>query len=87
MNTVAKFAFLSVCLIFAGATLARAQEHHGHPEGEDSPRFAQIVALDECDPTTFNAALGPNFCYNVVTLGAFTTLSDLFAKAAAAIRR
>src|ERR1700751_6493480 len=43
--------------------------------------FAQVVALDECDPTTFNAALGADFCHNV-TLGAFTTLSDLFAKAA-----
>ena len=40
------------------------------------------MALDECDPTTFNAALGPDFCKNV-TLGAFTTLTDLFAKAAA----
>jgi plastocyanin len=43
---------------------------------------AQVVALDECDPTTFNAALGADFCHNV-TLGAFTTLSDLLAKAAA----
>jgi plastocyanin len=41
-----------------------------------------VVALDECDPTTFNAALGPDFCKNV-TLGYFTVLSDLFAKAAA----
>jgi plastocyanin len=38
--------------------------------------------LDECNPATFNAALGPDFCKNV-TLGAFTTLTDLFAKAAA----
>jgi len=54
---------------------------------EDSARektraVAQVVALDECDPATFNAALGPDFCHNV-TLGAFTTLSDLFSKAAA----
>jgi len=48
----------------------------------DPPRVAQIVALDECDPVTFNAALGPDFCKNV-TLGAFTTLTDLFAQAAA----
>ena len=26
---------------------------------------AQIVALDECDPTTFNAVVGPDFCKNV----------------------
>jgi plastocyanin len=48
----------------------------------NSPSPAQVVALDECDPATFNAALGPDFCHNV-TLGAFTVLSDLFAKAAA----
>ncbi len=46
--------------------------------------FAQVVALDECDPATFNAttAAGPDFCKNVA-LGASTTLSDLFAKAEA----
>jgi plastocyanin len=46
------------------------------------PSTAQVVALDECDPATFNAALGDGFCHNVA-LGATTTLSDLFAKAAA----
>jgi plastocyanin len=50
---------------------------------ENSPSFAQVVALDECDPTTFNAALGPDFCKNVAlaALGYATTLSDLFLKA------
>jgi plastocyanin len=78
-TTVARFASLAVCLMYAGATYTVAQEHsrQGHP-----PRFAQVVALDECDPTTFNAALGPDFCKNV-TLGAFTTLTNLFAEAAA----
>ncbi len=61
-----------VFLIFAGATLALAQEHQAP--------LAQIIALDECDPTTFNMALGPDFCKNV-TLGAFTTLPDLFKEA------
>jgi plastocyanin len=79
MNAVAKFGLLTGCLVFAGVTLALAQEHppHAHP-----PHLAQIVALDECDPTTFNAALGPDFCKNVA-LGAFTTFDDLFAEAAA----
>ena len=77
MNTVAKLGLLVGSLIFVGGTLAVAQEHPAH-----APHHAQVVALDECDPTTFNAALGPDFCRNV-TLGAFTTLSDLFAKAAA----
>jgi plastocyanin len=74
MNTVAKFGLLVGCLMFVGATLALAQE--------DKPSLTQVVALDECDPVTFNAALGPDFCRNV-TLGAFTTLSDLLTKAAA----
>ena len=52
------------------------------PEQETPPSLAQVVALDECDPVTFNAALGPDFCHNV-TLGASTKLADLFTKAAA----
>src|SRR5437868_3330840 len=71
--TVVKFGLLA-CLLFSGATVTVAQENPAVP--------AQVVALDECDPATFNAALGPAFCHNV-TLGAFTTLQDLFAKAAA----
>ena len=74
MRPPARFGLLVGCLMFAGATLALAQAN--------PPSLVQVVALDECDPVTFNAALGPDFCRNV-TLGAFTTLSDLFAKAAA----
>jgi plastocyanin len=54
--------------------------------GEDGPTAVQIVALDECDPTTFNAVLGPDFCKNValafVTPFA-TTFQQLFDEAAA----
>jgi len=74
MNTVAKFGLLVGCLMFAGGTHAVAQEK--------PPSLAQVVALDECDPATFNAALGADFCKNVA-LGAFTTFDDLFAEAAA----
>src|ERR1039457_5994733 len=74
-TTVAKLAILASCMMSIAATEAVGQEHEG-------PRISQVVALDECDPTTFNAALGPDFCKNV-TLGYFTVLSDLFAKAAA----
>jgi plastocyanin len=75
MRPLAKFGLLVGCLIFAGATFVVAQEN--------SPSLAQVVALDECDPTTFNAALGPDFCKNVAlaALGYATTLSDLFQKA------
>jgi len=43
----------------------------------------QIVALDECDPTSFNAALGPDFCRNVALapLGFATTFDALFDEA------
>jgi len=85
-STVVKFVLLAGvlilagCVVFAGATRAFAQ---GNPtvSAASSP-LAQVVALDECDPLTFNAALGDGFCKNV-TLGASTKLSDLFAKAAA----
>jgi len=60
------FATLALCL----APGLQAQEK--------PPSVVQVVALDECDPVTFNGALGPDFCKNV-TLGASTTLSDLFA--------
>jgi plastocyanin len=82
-NTVAKFGLLAGCLLFVGGTHALAQERAAWASApENAPSFAQIVALDECDPTTFNAALGPDFCKNIA-LGYFTTLSDLFAKAGA----
>jgi plastocyanin len=73
-------------LLLAGAIDVLAQTNPSREESsqEHAAHFAQIVALDECDPTTFNApaAAGPGFCKNV-TLGAFTTLSSLIAKAAA----
>src|SRR6202047_2304710 len=75
--TLAKFGLLAGCSMFAGAIPIEFAQ-----ETETPPSVAQIVALDECDPVTFNAALGPDFCKNV-TLGAFTKLSDLFKKAAA----
>jgi plastocyanin len=76
MNKVALGVLLAGCVISAGATYAIA-----HPS---SPDLAQVVALDECDPTTFNdpAAGGPEFCRNVA-LGGQTTFANLLAEAAA----
>lgn len=71
-----KFVLLAGCLLLAVASQLAAQEK------SSSPTPVQIVALDECDPTTFNAVIGPDFCKNVA-LGFSTTFSDLFAKAAA----
>jgi plastocyanin len=53
---------------------------HEHHMAANAPALAQVVALDECDPTTFNTALGPDFCKNIA-LGYQTTLSDLFQEA------
>jgi plastocyanin len=52
--------------------------------GQNNPKVAEIVALDECDPATFNSptAVGADFCKNVA-LGASTTFEQLFALAAA----
>jgi plastocyanin len=75
--TVTKFGLLAGSLMFAGGLMLA-----GATQEEDPPSVAQVVALDECDPATFNAAIGPDFCKNVA-LGAATTFSDLFKKAAA----
>src|SRR5262249_48407942 len=73
--------WLLAVLILAGATHAVAQADSGQ---EHPARVAQVVALRECDPATSTAAppLAPDFCKSV-SLGASTTLSDLFAEAAA----
>jgi plastocyanin len=73
-RTLMKIGLVVCCLVFAGAIA---------PGG--SPGVAQVVALDECDPTSFNAALGPDFCKNIALapLGFATTISDLFSEAAA----
>jgi plastocyanin len=72
-NTLMKVGLVISCFLFAGWV-----------EQDDAPSTAQVVTLDECDPATFNAptAVGPDFCKNVA-LGASTTFSELFRKAAA----
>jgi plastocyanin len=74
MRTISTLLVLALAATLGAATSARAQ-----------PNLVQVVALDECDPDTFNAALavgGVPFCLNVA-LGAQTTLSELFAEATA----
>ena len=65
-------------LVFVGAAAMQ-------PPDDPHASVAQVVALDECDPTTFNAAIGPDFCKNVslAVLGYATTIQDLLAQAAA----
>ena len=79
MNIVAKFGVLVGFSMLTLAPLALAQ---AKPPQDVSPSIAQVVALDECDPLTFNQALGPDFCKNIA-LGYATTLSNLFAEAEA----
>src|SRR5437773_10213894 len=74
-TTVTKFGLLAGGLVFAGGLMFA-----GGTQGEDPPSIAQVVALDESDPGTFNAALGPDFCNNVA-LGAATKSTDLCAMA------
>jgi plastocyanin len=73
-----KYSLIKVGLVVAGLAFAGA----AHEELAPTPASVQVVALDECDPKSFNDALGPDFCHNV-TLGAFTVLKDLFKKAQA----
>ena len=80
MRKIAILSLLAGCAILAGATHANAQ---GNANSRGS---AQVVALDECDPPSFNALLGESgggFCHNVslAALGFATTLSDLLTVA------
>jgi plastocyanin len=70
-RTLMKIGLVICCLVFAGAIAAP-----GPPPG-----VSQVVALDECDPASFNTALGTDFCKNIA-LGFSTTLPTLLAEAA-----
>jgi plastocyanin len=78
-NTLIKLGLVAGCFLFAGMM----------GEGGRQATPAQVVALDECDPVTFNlpSNVGPGFCKNVALgytpLGYTTTFSNLFAEAAA----
>jgi hypothetical protein len=60
-STVANFVLLAACLMLAGVTQVLAQENaRAHaPEQESAPTPVQIVALDECDPTTSTTHMAP----------------------------
>lgn len=79
--TVLKFCLGAGVLTVAVAMIALAQGSPDSDSGRRDAKVAQVVALDECDPATFNAALGADFCKNV-TLGASTPLPTLLTEAA-----
>ena len=77
LRLLATLLIAPLTLWFVPAPAALAQE-----EGA-APTPVQIVALDECDPATFNAVL-PDFCKNVTLAPVFhfaTTFADLFKEA------
>jgi plastocyanin len=77
MKTIMKAALLVGSVVFAGTAYMTAQ---GTAASLTRPPIAQIVALDECEPSSFNAMLGPDFCKNI-SLGAFTSFNELFHEA------
>jgi len=74
MNGGKKKFVLGAILLF-GANLMMAQA-----ASTPLTPVAQIIALDECEPSSFNAMLGADFCKNVA-LGAFTSFTKLFDEA------
>ena len=88
-----KFALFVGCLMLVGTLPAFSQEQataqgddlaRNHSSNEHPFKIAPIVALDECEPDSFNAVLGADFCKNVALapLGFTTTFADLFSEAA-----
>ena len=79
---------LATLILLAGGAFFNAAPCAIAQGNGNSPGVAQVVALDECDPTTFNAVLGESgggFCHNVslALFGYATTLDDLLSLAEA----
>jgi plastocyanin len=73
-----------LCVVATAVAPAEEQQEDAAKHPRIAPTPVQIVALDECDPTTFNAVLGPDFCKNVALAFAApfaTTFNDLFKEA------
>jgi plastocyanin len=85
MNTRKRLLIASMFATVACAAVYAGDSKQENTQDQPTPSVVQIVALDECDPATFNAALGSDFCKNVALapLGFATTFTALFSKAAA----
>jgi hypothetical protein len=62
---------LALALVLAAGIGGSRATADSMPQGKEDKDHAaasiqQVVVLDECDPTTFNAAFGPGTCTNVV---------------------
>ena len=82
MQMTATRILLAGCAMLAGTTRALADD------AQSPPKTVQVVALDECDPVTFNPAVGEEgtgFCHNVTLYGLklhFETMLDDLIKQA-----
>ena len=92
-HKTSSYALAIIALLLVCPIKGAAQNYKGAPQDDSNP--VQIVALDECDPESFNKdphpsptnpnpGLGPDFCKNIALapLGFATTLQDLFKQAA-----
>src|ERR1700758_2015779 len=80
--TAVKFCLGAGVLTVAVAMIALAQNTPLPDSGRRDAKVAQVVELEECDPATFNAALGPHF-RKIIAFVASTTLTNLLAEASA----
>ena len=82
LNIGVRASFLAAALTLSLVPAAPAQEDKSSHGKENSAGIAQIVALDECDPAPSTPRLG-RLLQERQRSEPFTTLYDLFAKAAA----
>ena len=84
-HTLGKVVLLSLGMAVATAVQSVAQSHEKRENAvkHQSIQIAPIVALDECDPESFNAALGGDFCKNIAlaTFHFATSFSDFLNSA------
>ncbi len=73
---------VTTLIVLAGGVFLAAVPCASAQGNGNSPGIAQVVALDECDPTTFNAALGADECKNIAS-GFSIMLGNLVAGAEA----
>jgi len=93
MHKTTVLTLLAGCVISIGATRTSAEEGGNQRRDVGGAPLAQVVALDECDPNTFDMPVdkgglgrrGTGFCHEVAlsAFGYATTLGELIDKAKA----
>jgi len=80
MRTYSTLLGLTIAAVLSTGASAGAQNFSSSLIQLGSPNPVQIVALDECEPYSFNKNLGADFCKNIA-LGATTSFDELFTEA------